>query len=323
MKNHNLIKFDDIGHYRDALDEDIELHQLQKGRISVIERSFNISDEIYLFETFIDKKIAITQDICIDKMRFAFLRYPEITAGFEINSESLVYYKPGQNYPSILSDNFYSFDISIDEEFFKSYNPQLYETINTHSDSSICIDDANLVMPNIEALRQVVFVAENDEEFFEIGAFKEFVMSKIEGIYSEYLGKEFSGTITINNKLKNWNVFINMCEVIKSNPSDVSVESLAKDFSLSSRTVLNIFKKFSGVSPSQFIMAYRICLARTHLLNERRFEDPVTRAAVEVDFFHLGRFSHYYYSFFGEKPSDTVLRLQKELRFIENGKKVT
>jgi len=175
-------------------------------------------------------------------------------------------------------------------------------------------------MPNIKTLRQALFVAKNDEEFFEIGAFQEFVMSKIEEIYSEYLGKEFSGTIKIDNKLKNWDVFINMCEFIKSNPSDFSIERLAKDFSLSSRTVLNIFKKFSGVSPSQFIMAYRICLARTHLLNERRFEDPVTRAAVEADFFHLGRFSHYYYSFFGENPSDTVFRLQKEREFIGNGK---
>ena len=148
-------------------------------------------------------------------------------------------------------------------------------------------------------------------------------MSKIEEIYSVYLDKDFFENTKIDHKLKNWDVFINMVEVIKSNPSDFNMESLANDFSILSRTVLNIFKKFSGVSPSQFIMAYRICRARTHLLNERRFDDPVTRAAVEADFFHLGRFSHYYYSFFGENPSDTVFRLQKEMRFIGNGKKVT
>ena len=320
MQKYNLTTFNDIGCYGNVLDSDIELHQLQKGEIHVKERSLNVGDKIGLFEKYVNKRVAITKDICFDKLRFGFSRYPEITSGVEIKPESLIYYKPGRNYPSILSDKFYSFDVNIDEEFFKSYNPELYEVINNYSNNSVCIDAASLVRPNIKALRQAIFVAEKDEGFFEIGAFQEFVMSKIEGIYSDYLGKDYSENIEIDNRFKNWDIFINMVEVIKSNPSYFNIESLAKDFSISSRTVLNIFKKFSGISPSQFIMAYRICLARTHLLNERRFEDPVTRAAVEAEFFHLGRFSHYYYSFFGENPSDTVFRLQKERKFIGNGK---
>lgn len=323
MKNHNRIKFDDLDHYRDSLDEVIELHQLQKGRVSIIERSFNICNEIDLYEKTLDKKVAITQDIIFDKMRFAFPRYPELLAGFEINAGSLVYYQPGKNYPSVLSDKFHSFDIYIDEEFFKNYNPKLYETINNYAQNSICIEIADLVTPHIRSLRQTLLVAMWDEEFFGMGDFKEFTMSNIEKIYSVYLDKDLLETTIIDHKLKNWDIFINMVDFIKSNPSDFNIEALAKEFSMSSRNVLNIFRKFSGVSPSQFTMAYRICLARTHLLNERRFDDPVTRAALEADFFHLGRFSHYYYSFFGEKPSDTVFRLQKEMRFIGNGKKVT
>ena len=321
MINHNLKKLDDLGHYCDVLDEIIELHQLQKGRISILERSFNICNEIDLYEKTIDKKVAITQDIIFDKMRFAFPRFPEITAGFEINAGSLVYYQPGKNYPSVLSDKFHSFDIYIDEEFFKNYNPELYETINNYSKNSICIEIAHLVTPNVRSIRQALLVAMSANEIFGMGDFKEFTMSNIEKIYSVYLDKDFSETTKIDYKLKNWDMFIQMVDFIKSNPIGCNIEILAKEFSISSRTVLNIFKKFSGISPSQFTMAYRICLARTHLLNERRFDDPVTRAAVEADFFHLGRFSHYYYSFFGEKPSDTVFRLQKEMRFIGNGKK--
>ena len=321
MQNFNSIRLNDIGCYSNVLDSDIEIHQLQKGEISIKERSLNAGDKISLFEKYVNKRVAITKDICFDKMRFAFSRYPEITLGFEISPESFIYYKPGRNYPSVLSDEFYSFDVNIDEEFFKSYNLRLYEAINNYSNNSICINAASVVKPNIKALRQAVFVAEKDEGFFEIGAFQEFVMSNIEGIYSKYLDKDYSENIELDDKVKNWDVFINMVEVIKSNSSDFNIEILAKDFSISSRTVLNIFKKFSGVSPSQFIMAYRICLARTHLLNERRFEDPVTRAAVEADFFHLGRFSQYYHSFFGENPSETVFRVQKERRFKGNGKK--
>ena len=55
----------------------------------------------------------------------------------------------------------------------------------------------------------------------------------------------------------------------------------------------------------QFMKAQRLEKVHADLLQATP-DDTITKIAMQWGFFHLGRFSNYYFKRFGELPSDTI-----------------
>jgi len=73
------------------------------------------------------------------------------------------------------------------------------------------------------------------------------------------------------------------------------------------RTLHNAMIAVHGMSLRRFIILHRLWAARAALSNGKTNE-RVKTAAFDHGFWHLGRFSRTYQSFFGESPSETIAR---------------
>jgi len=87
----------------------------------------------------------------------------------------------------------------------------------------------------------------------------------------------------------------------------LTLDMIAQAARVSSRSLLQNFKSFTGTSPLRLLRDVRLDAAREALLQSR--DDPgatVLSIALDAGFNHLGRFSQTYAARFGEKPSDTL-----------------
>jgi AraC-like DNA-binding protein len=72
------------------------------------------------------------------------------------------------------------------------------------------------------------------------------------------------------------------------------------------RTLLHNFKRFSELTPMQYLRGCRLDAARQKLMDPRSETTTIASAAMEVGLSHLGRFSMAYLNRFGEYPSRTL-----------------
>lgn len=89
-----------------------------------------------------------------------------------------------------------------------------------------------------------------------------------------------------------------------------SLQGLASELGLSSRTLNRVIRRESGVSPMALLRQARLAEARA-LLEAPRPWTNVTRVAFDCGFNHLGRFSVEYARRFGESPSETLRRARR------------
>ena len=87
-----------------------------------------------------------------------------------------------------------------------------------------------------------------------------------------------------------------------------SIEQLAGILEVSRRTLYYAFNKWLGMGPNAYFEILRLHAVRKRLLAGAAPITRVTDAANELGFNHLGRFSGEYYRFFGEYPSETLVR---------------
>ena len=85
----------------------------------------------------------------------------------------------------------------------------------------------------------------------------------------------------------------------------ISLADLARAAGVSPRTLHLLCHRHRGVAPMELLRNLRLDAARQRLLSER--SSSVTDVALEFGFGHLGRFSAYYRSRFGELPRQTLL----------------
>ncbi|SFJ67852.1 AraC family transcriptional regulator [Celeribacter neptunius] len=75
---------------------------------------------------------------------------------------------------------------------------------------------------------------------------------------------------------------------------------------VSLRLIQVSFREVLGISPGRWLRLQRLNLARRRLCMDG--EDNITRIALDLNFFHLGRFSQEYRQLFLETPSQTLRR---------------
>ncbi|HEX4328229.1 MAG TPA: helix-turn-helix domain-containing protein [Burkholderiales bacterium] len=88
------------------------------------------------------------------------------------------------------------------------------------------------------------------------------------------------------------------------------VSDLCEAAAVSERTLRNAFNEAYGMGPMRYLRIRRLNQVRRLLLNPRPVIASVTEAAMRFEFFDLGRFARDYRGLFGEKPSETWVRLR-------------
>jgi AraC family ethanolamine operon transcriptional activator len=74
------------------------------------------------------------------------------------------------------------------------------------------------------------------------------------------------------------------------------------------RTLLRAFRSICGTTPSRYLRAVRLEMARQALLSPHTDATTVTQVAMRFGFRELGRFAGNYRAIFGESPSMTLRR---------------
>ncbi len=87
----------------------------------------------------------------------------------------------------------------------------------------------------------------------------------------------------------------------------ITVSDVAAEVGVSVRSLQAGFQQWRGTTPMAFLRGVRLQNARDQLLRAED-ETGVTTVALRYGFSHLGRFSAYYQSAFGEPPSATLQR---------------
>lgn len=93
-------------------------------------------------------------------------------------------------------------------------------------------------------------------------------------------------------------------DILRSNDmSALSMPELCLDLGVSRRTLERAFRRTLDMSPSRYLMLFRLCRAREDLV---KGEETISNIAMKHGFYELGRFSRRYKQLFDELPSETL-----------------
>lgn len=96
-------------------------------------------------------------------------------------------------------------------------------------------------------------------------------------------------------------------EACETNPDEpLTVTDMARVAGVSIRSLQDGFKKYVGMSPTDYLRDVRLRRVREDLLSEHALHISISEIAFSWGFTHLGRFAKSYQERFGELPSETV-----------------
>ena len=90
-----------------------------------------------------------------------------------------------------------------------------------------------------------------------------------------------------------------------------SVAGLCAACKVPRRTLNLAFQNVVGMGPATYLRRVRLKRARRALQRERAHSSAVKSVALELGFWHLGRFAEQYRKLFGESPHETLRRANK------------
>lgn len=93
-----------------------------------------------------------------------------------------------------------------------------------------------------------------------------------------------------------------------SDDAGISVADMARHAGVSIRALQEGFRRYLGMTPTEYLRDARLRRAREELLRTRPGERTVAEVAYSWGFNHLGRFAGVYQERYGELPSDTLRR---------------
>jgi len=96
-------------------------------------------------------------------------------------------------------------------------------------------------------------------------------------------------------------------QVCEENPEEsLTVTEMARVAGVSIRSLQDGFRKYVGMSPTDYLRDVRLNRVREDLLSARAMNTSIADIAFSWGFTHLGRFAKSYHERFGELPSETV-----------------
>jgi len=95
-------------------------------------------------------------------------------------------------------------------------------------------------------------------------------------------------------------------KLFKHMDGKMTIASLAKEYTISSKSLQNAFRSLFDLTPNQFTRLLKLNLVHHELIHLNSTDTSVMKIAQKWGFAHMGRFSKYYTELFGENPSITL-----------------
>jgi AraC family ethanolamine operon transcriptional activator len=86
----------------------------------------------------------------------------------------------------------------------------------------------------------------------------------------------------------------------------ISISSVAEHINITTRTLERAFQEVLGITPLHYLLSRRLNRVRQQLIDDVGKQRTIARLAYENGFCHLGNFTRYYKTLFGELPSQTL-----------------
>jgi AraC-like DNA-binding protein len=116
-----------------------------------------------------------------------------------------------------------------------------------------------------------------------------------------------------------WYHFRRVIDRIEQGSIPARLPDLAAELGLTLRTVESSFRQCAGMSPHAYLRCERLNRVRKALMSHGPDEATVTALALEQGFSELGRFAGEYRQAFGELPSETLRRSERQDRRVLPG----
>jgi AraC family ethanolamine operon transcriptional activator len=88
----------------------------------------------------------------------------------------------------------------------------------------------------------------------------------------------------------------------------IRLKELYLEAQVSGRTIQNLFRKSTGLSPKSYITGKKLYQVHRELWHTKNAEQSITDIIANAGFWHMGQFAADYSKLFGELPSETVRR---------------
>ena len=101
-------------------------------------------------------------------------------------------------------------------------------------------------------------------------------------------------------------------QLYKHMDAKICIADLAKEYSVTERTLQNSFNSLFGFTPKHFLQLMKLNHVHHELRESSSTESSVSRIAMKWGFTHMGSFSQYYTDLFGQNPSETLKNVYEE-----------
>jgi AraC-like DNA-binding protein len=222
----------------------------------------------------------ISQKACIDQMK--------LETGMIIATDDK------KRYNFMCSDRVELFDISLN----KNTNPVLLKKLEKAIDKYYLDSDKKITL----------FITDLINKFSEIPALDSKTSLKIEAELTEVMLQllhtqeaqipYFTKSETIALEIKQ--------KLFKHMDGRTNIKSLAKDYTISTKSLQNAFRSLFDITPNAFARLLKLNLVHHELIHSTSSDTSVQFIAQKWGFSHMGRFSKYYKELFSENPSHTL-----------------
>jgi len=283
--------------------------QLSPGPLNLCLETMT-STRVTLLKLSLSPRVADRAIVHEGSIGFVLVDRPQTWCGIEIDQPAIIIAQPGRETRSVLEANFSS------TEF---YFPKTL--ISAHALGSLLADklldpeqavfpvtkhDLNLLLSAVDTVnlwsRQTTLDVDSD-------TLNSAVASRLLDLLHSALEPYLTGPVGDNSALpyrKRIELAHSALEVIeKIDVSNLSLPKVYKNLGVTSRAVEQAFNSVLGISPGQYLLAYRMNHAKKTIVE---LGSRVGEAATMAGFNDLGRFAHRYHALFAELPSTTLKR---------------
>jgi len=305
------IEIRDIDQLGEALQGwETEPVQLSSGSLDLVLSTAEVGT-CALLQLSVAPRIADRSAVHAGFIGFVLAERPQTWCGLEIEPPTLVIMRSGREMRSLLAPDYRSLEFYFKEK----------DILNHPLGKTLCrkrFDPERSIVPlsNLMAtrLRNVANAIFSDSDTLDGGSDPVLVHEAIQNRILDLLDSvirprlDTSPSVNEQKRRKPKNSFLTIAaleKIERSFPDRVSVVDLCNQLGVSRRALELAFENTLGVSPGQYLLAYRLNSVRNNLVTKG---GPVTESATFAGFHDASRFSFQYQRLFGELPSQTLSR---------------
>lgn len=235
--------------------------------------------------------------------------------GIEVRAGSLLIHRPGAEHDGVYGRNFKIVCFAIDDEEFAKHvrqlPPQLQDAIR--QPWSVFEPPPAARQEIIAHFAEAAAIIQSDARVRKSGQALAKFEEEMACDFLEVVSRQFPSYS--NGTDQRAAAMLQRVDDVadESGLVDPTVAELCIACEVPRRTLNRAFQNTLGMGPATYLRRVRLNRARHALQEERTHSTTVTDVALDLGFWHLSRFAEQYGELFGETPSETLGRVNKEI----------